>query len=133
MAKWARELDSLWIQEVRAGGGNGIVVLFFFQAEDGIRDDLVTGVQTCALPISRITTTLRSLTRTPTTLTTCTDVDRKSTRLNSSHQIISYAVFCLKKKKIQEPTNNPTRSPRHALPECRALSALAERALRSRS
>src|SRR5258708_23248196 len=26
-------------------------------------------------------------------------VDRKSTRLNSSHQIISYAVFCLKKKK----------------------------------
>src|SRR6266536_4399651 len=26
--------------------------LFFFQAEDGIRDPLVTGVQTCALPIS---------------------------------------------------------------------------------
>src|SRR5258708_20881575 len=31
------------------------------------------------------------------------DRDRKSTRLNSSHQIISYAVFCLKKKKIQTP------------------------------
>src|SRR5258708_19372204 len=30
----------------------------------------------------------------------CTSTrDRKSTRLNSSHQIISYAVFCLKKKK----------------------------------
>src|SRR5258708_38874543 len=28
-------------------------------------------------------------------------LDRKSTRLNSSHQIISYAVFCLKKKKIK--------------------------------
>src|SRR5258708_31146690 len=28
------------------------------------------------------------------------ETDRKSTRLNSSHQIISYAVFCLKKKKI---------------------------------
>src|SRR3989441_6308724 len=27
---------------------------FFFQAEDGIRDKLVTGVQTCALPILRI-------------------------------------------------------------------------------
>src|SRR5207244_5757248 len=27
-------------------------IFFFFQAEDGIRDDLVTGVQTCALPIS---------------------------------------------------------------------------------
>src|SRR5258708_3963135 len=35
---------------------------FFFQAEDGIRDDLVTGVQTCALPIYRLaqhTSTLR--------------------------------------------------------------------------
>src|SRR5207244_7292120 len=28
-------------------------LIFFFQAEDGIRDDLVTGVQTCALPICR--------------------------------------------------------------------------------
>src|SRR6202012_4495887 len=28
------------------------------------------------------------------------DLDRKSTRLNSSHTVISYAVFCLKKKKI---------------------------------
>src|SRR5260221_10904799 len=34
--------------------------------------------------------------------------DRKSTRLNSSHTVISYAVFCLKKKKIM-PTRN--RSP----------------------
>src|SRR3712207_7111095 len=30
------------------------------------------------------------------------DVDRKSTRLNSSHANISYAVFCLKKKKIRK-------------------------------
>src|SRR2546430_16822348 len=30
--------------------------------------------------------------------------DRKSTRLNSSHSQISYAVFCLKKKKIHEQT-----------------------------
>src|SRR2546430_602487 len=29
-----------------------MVVIFFFQAEDGIRDLTVTGVQTCALPIS---------------------------------------------------------------------------------
>src|SRR5258708_11926649 len=28
-----------------------VCFFFFFQAEDGIRDDLVTGVQTCALPI----------------------------------------------------------------------------------
>src|SRR5258708_22296405 len=32
------------------------------------------------------------------------DLDRKSTRLNSSHQIISYAVFCLKKKKKYDNT-----------------------------
>src|SRR5258708_10228836 len=32
-----------------------------------------------------------------------TQGDRKSTRLNSSHQIISYAVFCLKKKKLRTP------------------------------
>src|SRR5207249_12001554 len=32
------------------------------------------------------------------TLTRCTGSDRKSTRLNSSHVSISYAVFCLKKK-----------------------------------
>src|SRR5258708_32005608 len=31
--------------------------------------------------------------------------DRKSTRLNSSHQIISYAVFCLKKKKRIKENN----------------------------
>src|SRR5258708_20455368 len=31
--------------------------------------------------------------------------DRKSTRLNSSHQIISYAVFCLKKKKTKMKTS----------------------------
>src|SRR5258708_23423495 len=34
------------------------------------------------------------------------NLDRKSTRLNSSHQIISYAVFCLKKKKkLKMPKN----------------------------
>src|SRR5258708_8564343 len=33
----------------------------------------------------------------------CLLLDRKSTRLNSSHQIISYAVFCLKKKTKENP------------------------------
>src|SRR2546421_9516974 len=31
-----------------------VLPIFFFQAEDGIRDLIVTGVQTCALPISSI-------------------------------------------------------------------------------
>src|SRR5206468_9694494 len=108
---------------------------FFFQAEDGIRYLIVTGVQTCALPIYRAAAWALS----------CRDADggfghfpgspsdadavyfqvgtlvmagylmpvdpppanpqllswgqdRKSTRLNSSHDQISYAVFCLKKK-----------------------------------
>src|SRR2546425_8389336 len=37
---------ALWLQY-----GHRSWLLFFFQAEDGIRDKLVTGVQTCALPI----------------------------------------------------------------------------------
>src|SRR2546430_9538681 len=36
----------------------------------------------------------------------CTGSDRKSTRLNSSHSQISYAVFCLKKKKRHNPMYN---------------------------
>src|SRR5258708_24952834 len=101
---------------------------FFFQAEDGIRDDLVTGVQTCALPISgwmkenpatdvdrNALDAVRKAGMVPVDVTipdwpydsldlilfaeAAAALDRKSTRLNSSHQIISYAVFCLKKKK----------------------------------
>src|SRR3989449_4715109 len=36
------------------------------------------------------------------------DRDRKSTRLNSSHGYISYAVFCLKKKKTYAPSTSPS-------------------------
>src|SRR2546430_5595673 len=41
-------------ERLRAGAGYVLLSLFFFQAEDGIRDLTVTGVQTCALPISQI-------------------------------------------------------------------------------
>src|SRR5437762_7305627 len=37
--------------------------------------------------------------------------DRKSTRLNSSHRCISYAVFCLKKKKKIQRASQPTHKP----------------------
>src|SRR5438132_4343704 len=40
-----------------------------------------------------------------------TEGDRKSTRLNSSHTVISYAVFCLKKKKSEEPRQGPVHAP----------------------
>src|SRR2546429_6088485 len=84
---------------------------FFFQAEDGIRDVAVTGVQTCALPISargeRCCTTriwrppfwIESWSVDASSTSMDPPGDRKSTRLNSSHGYISYAVFCLKKKK----------------------------------
>src|SRR5258708_27731663 len=39
--------------------------------------------------------------------------DRKSTRLNSSHQIISYAVFCLKKKKSLSRHSGNAEAPRN--------------------
>src|SRR3712207_8421812 len=122
-------------------------VVFFFQAEDGIRDIGVTGVQTCALPIfddgaldlddgadalaPLLLAVLLALALRPGGLavadlaplpsegraverlsavalghesssssrrTGLRRPDRKSTRLNSSHANISYAVFCLKKK-----------------------------------
>src|SRR5256885_8110915 len=91
---------------------------FFFQAEDGIRDYKVTGVQTCALPIcDRCDDPLRRLRAYPAQrvrqesmadLGRCGAhcahaTDRKSTRLNSSHLVISYAVFCLKKKNVNRP------------------------------
>src|SRR5574344_2205133 len=44
-------MRSLWL-------GTGCLMFFFFNAEDGIRADLVTGVQTCALPICIIHTYL---------------------------------------------------------------------------
>ena len=142
----------------------GVIFLFFFQAEDGIRDRLVTGVQTCALPISsndnievaklhskEMNLNIKYIHCSPENLNfknefdvilnmevvehvsnvslfmqNCSKLikkngimfvatinknlksyifailgaeDRKSTRLNSSHKPISYAVFCLKKKK----------------------------------
>src|SRR5690625_6778556 len=98
-----------------------------FQAEDGIRYGHVTGVQTCALPNCRTDAHAELLDHGrahplaggagevraragdrgpgPTGVTgfvmrfdACLQ-DRKSTRLNCSHVAISYAVFCLKKKK----------------------------------
>src|SRR5256885_10344986 len=39
------------------------------------------------------------------------DPDRKSTRLNSSHLVISYAVFCLKKKKKKQRHRSLTKMP----------------------
>src|SRR5205807_5838107 len=42
---------ALTVWDERRGRGCCLICVFFFQAEDGIRDYKVTGVQTCALPI----------------------------------------------------------------------------------
>src|SRR5260221_9739578 len=63
------------------------------QAEEGMRYPCVTGVQTCAIPISSRRRHTRSLCDWSSDV--CSS-DRKSTRLNSSHTVISYAVFCLR-------------------------------------
>src|SRR2546427_6938617 len=118
-----------------ATAGNIQLAIFFFQAEDGIRDLTVTGVQTCALPISwcgvqpALNATSGPLQCTIPALApgqsmtikfkmraqtlpdkasggTIYHEDRKSTRLNSSHSQISYAVFCLKKKKKKKNTKS---------------------------
>src|SRR5256885_2429670 len=47
---WTRERDAVKASSAQQQGQ--VLLFFFFQAEDGIRDYKVTGVKTCALPIS---------------------------------------------------------------------------------
>src|SRR5207244_12643222 len=74
--------------------------------------DLATSTARRVLPLppGPANVTKRVLLSHPTSSTRLvTLADRKSTRLNSSHQIISYAVFCLKKKKnTAEHRKRPT-------------------------
>src|SRR5690348_18252677 len=79
----------------------GDVLIFFFN--DTATTEIYTLSLHDALPISccsiaRCATISRSPTR-PCRWSASSRRDRKSTRLNSSHPSISYAVFCLKKKK----------------------------------
>src|SRR5262245_63479021 len=52
-------------------------------------------------------------------------LDRKSTRLNSSHLGISYAVFCLKKKKKKK--KNETKHNKHATTNSETINATARK------
>src|SRR2546430_9281456 len=86
-----------------------MIVFFFFN--DTATTEIYTLSLHDALPISwtPATSIPRSATascRTPSPWCGPWDTDRKSTRLNSSHSQISYAVFCLKKKKKQLITND---------------------------
>src|SRR5574337_1427528 len=95
------------------------VNLFFFFFNDTATTEIYTLSLHDALPIW-----LPRTGRTPTAGRACNApnaADRKSTRLNSSHHSISYAVFCLKKKKTDivqtecdglQPKRNRSREPR---------------------
>src|SRR5438552_17695262 len=78
---------------------------FFFFFNDTATPEIYTLSLHDALPISVCTAVTSTCTVAglgsvaPRVSVQAKDTDRKSTRLNSSHQIISYAVFCLKKKK----------------------------------
>src|SRR5256885_16214385 len=84
-------------------------LLFFFFFNDTATTEIYTLSLHDALPISTAWTNCRAQ------ASTCSPSgvnpwkgrpDRKSTRLNSSHLVISYAVFCLKKKKRPTRTNS---------------------------
>ena len=98
-----------WLRWVCGWGEGGVVVIFFF-----FNDTATTEIYTLslhdALPIwqkSRQAYQRQLLFLFRSSKTPVSSVqperkevpDRKSTRLNSSHTVISYAVFCLKKKK----------------------------------
>src|SRR5256885_6583801 len=77
------------------------VDVFFFFFNDTATTEIYTLSLHDALPISKASTGHLSEIQDPgvTTQYQRDILDRKSTRLNSSHLVISYAVFCLKKKK----------------------------------
>src|SRR5437867_7254190 len=78
-----------------------VFFFFFFFFNDTATTEIYTLSLHDALPISMAPWQFNALPAREGHLTPvrCGRLDRKSTRLNSSHRTISYAVFCLKKKK----------------------------------
>src|SRR6202451_4776474 len=82
------------------------VIVFFFFFNDTATTEIYTLSLHDALPISRRPARIDP--REESRLKNCNPLrDRKSTRLNSSHRNISYAVFCLKKKKQRTGHQDP--------------------------
>src|SRR5256885_17249711 len=84
---------------------------FFFFFNDTATTEIYTLSLHDALPICRAhpkpadLQSRKPLIQRKTQMTKLTTTDRKSTRLNSSHLVISYAVFCLKKKNSLESSS----------------------------
>src|SRR5258708_27793613 len=100
--------------------GPRLTCFSFFFFNDTATTEIYTLSLHDALPISGMREELHDLRSdllalAPTRLGGGDAKDRKSTRLNSSHQIISYAVFCLKKKKTKTTTHIISRTQRRQL------------------
>src|SRR5438045_5360850 len=66
---------------------------------NSLRRVLLSSIEGAAITAVKIEGVDHEFSPIPGVVEDATDIDRKSTRLNSSHLGISYAVFCLKKKK----------------------------------
>src|SRR5262249_58402675 len=87
------------------------VFFFFFQAEDGIRDWSVTGVQTCALPISLAAFASRS----------STSLQAGQTGLRTLRLVATHAPHQLQSGVVWAGATNTTRLPAHARSEERRV------------
>src|SRR2546426_4735383 len=84
--RWVRFLE----RDATGGGGGGVVEMAAWRPFGPVRYP--------AWWVSQMTVNGAAGHDTPHDVHAARDTDRKSTRLNSSHLVISYAVFCLKKK-----------------------------------
>src|SRR6267378_3129776 len=84
--------------------------MFFFFFNDTATTEIYTLSLHDALPICRHAGSAPRPMPAPAGAAKSPSADRKSTRLNSSHVEISYAVLCLKKKKTQADTGHGTQS-----------------------
>src|SRR5438067_13920773 len=95
-------LDSSLTNHLLTVSSVNFELCFFFFFNDTATTEIYTLSLHDALPISEMRFPFFGSAFTPSLNNTASarfNVDRKSTRLNSSHVSISYAVFCLKKKK----------------------------------
>src|SRR6266481_1663791 len=107
----AKTGDELWSFQVGWGSGASPMTYVFF-CKDSAATEIYTLSLHDALPITAVSTQYFTSTMPPHgaggfALTIVPGGDRKGTRLNSSHSSISYAVFCLKKKKQETWINWP--------------------------
>src|SRR5256885_12973161 len=107
---------------------SGDLFFFFFFFNDTATTEIYTLSLHDALPICARTVGFArkdsTWCRPPTRVCPCPSRDRKSTRLNSSHLVISYAVFCLKKKKKDYNRAHVVAFTNHMFDRSRALPQL---------